>query len=97
VFTSTFSRTFRASGRSSVWACCFRCKRALWLSPFDPMIADQEMTVGFRCQRCSTITKASYEDPRNYKDGVEWEVEDRWTRYQFKDRSREAKARRALR
>ena len=72
--------TFRASAsiRHDIWIICYPCKRALHLSPLDPMIADHDMDVGFRCQKCGGISGAKYVEPHVREDG--WTIEHRFSK-----------------
>ena len=74
--------TFRdaASIRPDIWIVCRPCKRALHLDPCDPLIADRDMTVGFRCQKCGAISRAQFADPRWPEEHPQWTVEDRTAR-----------------
>ena len=54
---------------------CYPCKRALHLGPCDPLIADHDMDVGFRCQKCGAISRAKYVGPNERAEG--WIIEDR--------------------
>lgn len=69
--------TFReaASIRTDIWLICYPCKRALHLGPCDPLIADHDMDVGFRCQQCGAISRAKYVGPNERAEG--WIIEDR--------------------
>ena len=64
--------------RPRIWIACRACKRALQLSPLDPLIVDKPDTSHFRCQKCGGLSRAWYADPR--PDGEEWEFEDRTAR-----------------